>query len=123
MGTLSCVRSSRRARCFMRRLTARWVRKAEADYRRYLGFVPGDSALAALSAPKGRNREAQGNALGREPIMRSVALKGRDRGPVEPGFRPFRAWAFIPTRFPRALPWAVVLRPFGAGADCGESAV
>jgi hypothetical protein len=56
--------------------------------------------------------KAQGNALGRQSIARSVALKGRDRGPDEPGFRPFRASAFLPTRFPRALPWAVLFEPF-----------
>jgi hypothetical protein len=71
----------------------------------------------AASAPKGRNSIAQGNALGTEAIPRSVALKGRDRGPAKRGFRPFKAAALIPTRLPRALPWAVVLRPFGAGPD------
>ncbi len=68
----------------------------------------------SVSAPKGRNTIAQGNALGREPITGSVALKGRNRSPAEPGFHPFRASSLVPTRFPRVLPWAIVLRPFGA---------
>ncbi len=65
-------------------------------------------------APKGRNTIAQGNALGRESNTMSVALKGRDSRPAVPECRPFRASAIIPGRFPRALPWAVIFRPFGA---------
>jgi len=65
-------------------------------------------------APKGRNTRAQGNALGTEPMAKSVALKGQDDSRAEPGFRPFRASAMLPTRFPRSLPWALLFCPFGA---------
>ena len=72
------------------------------------------SAPVFFRAPKGRNTKAQGNALGERRTRKAEALKGRDRGPMGHLSRPFRALAFLPTRFPRALPWAFLLRPSGA---------
>lgn len=62
-----------------------------------------------MSAPRGRNKSAQGNALGAKTAKGLHALKGRDNGGVVPpvqGLR--RQW---PMR-PGALSWAVVLLPF-----------
>ncbi len=88
-----------------------------------------------LSPRRGRDITAQGEALGNARILVS-ALKGRDirseytldthsneHPPIRPCrfavvdawdmFRPFRAFGMCPVS-PRALPWAVMLRPFGA---------
>ena len=72
------------------------------------------------SAPKGRNRKAQGNALGKRFGINAEALKGRNPGSAGPRSRPFRATDLVMTSLPRALPWALVGRPFGAEADCGQ---
>jgi len=62
---------------------------------------------------KGSNRTAQGNALGGGQRTNVLALKGRhNRGCANRLWRPFRAWQSVAPP-PRALPWAVVLRPFG----------
>ena len=68
--------------------------------------------MHASSAPKGRNKTAQGNALGYAsvdvPKPRRGATKLLDDCCAPSGLKGQR-W-----RIPRALPWAVLLRPFGA---------
>jgi hypothetical protein len=98
---------------------AGWVKGQESEAS---CFVPRTSnACAAVerwnhaaSAPKGRNTKAQGNALGKRSGSDNQALKGRNMRP--PGS--YLALSGLPiscsTRSPRALPWALVLRPFGA---------
>ncbi len=67
--------------------------------------------LKMLSAPKGRNTIAQGNALGMElrEIASPVGAKYGCKNCVAP-----TGLKFSYTAIPRALPWAVVLRPVGA---------
>ena len=64
--------------------------------------------LKMLSAPTGRNSTAQGNALGRKShgITSPVGAK---YGCVAPS-----GLKFSYTAIPRALPWAIELRPVGA---------
>ncbi len=45
--------------------------------------------------------------------MKWEALKGRDRS-RRWQISPLQGFGLIATRFPRALPWAIVFRPFGA---------
>src|SRR5437867_2112402 len=77
------------------------------------------------TAPQGRHSIAQGNALGKPPAQTVPALKGRNQiaahacawfvgaiGCALSGL--ISRWNV----FPRALPWAVELRPVGAGRFC-----
>src|SRR5439155_12926357 len=66
--------------------------------------------LTALFALKGRQRSAQGNALGTRASAPLPAPKGRKR------VAPFQGWGnSVPAVVPRALPWADLCRPFRAG--------
>ena len=76
--------------------------------------------VAAFSAPEGRDMIAQGNALGRGIEDNRGALKGRHRNRSPRISRPFRASTLIAIRFPRALPWAIISRPFGARTVRGQ---
>ena len=77
------------------------------------GNIPSLRTLAPHSgkirAPKGRNKPAQGNALG---LARrdGQALKGRHNA-TKFSSRPVRARRLC-HREPRAMPWAVLLQPF-----------
>ena len=70
-----------------------------------------------IFAPKGPNKSAQGNALGKQTEQPPPALKGRNkrwhRQQIHRLFRPFRAGRSSSPR-PRALPWAGLFGPFGA---------
>src|SRR5687768_2940604 len=75
--------------------------------------------LSLVSGLKDRNKPAQGNALGIR-LIEDKALKGRHNcqkfSPTVLS-RPFRAFAKCEPVNPGrrfALPWAVILRPFGA---------
>ncbi len=71
------------------------------------------------SAPKGRNKPAQGNALGSEARCDAPPLKGRNNRPsCHELLRPFRAGNPRGFRFPRALPWADLFQPFGLKSRC-----
>src|SRR5690349_13181635 len=71
---------------------------------------------APPSAPQGRNFRAQGNALGPRDDRKSRALKGRNNL-----LRPFRARFWV-TLLPRAVPWALKLRPCGDEEQGGRHA-
>jgi hypothetical protein len=75
---------------------------------------------AALIAPTGRNVIAQGNALGLCGLE-IIALKGRNtdrRGPERlphlDHVAPLQGLKIVLWPGPRALPWAITLRPCGA---------
>jgi hypothetical protein len=56
---------------------------------------------------------AQGNALGTRPTKNLQALKGRPKACARPSAAPSGLKMIFPDR-PRALPWAIFVRPFGA---------
>jgi len=75
--------------------------------------------FSQISTPKGCFILAQGNALGKVIQKTNQALKGRLNA-VRVSFqkilsRPFRACEFYYVPVPRALPWARISRPVGAG--------
>ncbi len=61
---------------------------------------------------QGRRFKAQGIALGRRIQFLAQALKGRRNGLVAPS--PFQGFAIGALSAPRALPWALLRRPFRA---------
>ena len=76
-------------------------------------------------APTGHDVKAQGNALGMRPIESSSPERAKHR----PGRIHFRAAGFRPSGrgrifvfAPRALPWAITLRPVGASPGTTFSA-
>lgn len=70
-----------------------------------------DSARLYAYSLKGRNKSAQGSALGGGSKRFTLALKGRKKDARL--FYPFRATATVVVPFvPRALPWAGMLEPF-----------
>ena len=84
---------------------------------------------ACFKALQGRNTIAQGNALGTLSPQTALALKGRHRRtPIRRGLACPACFApsgleFVLAPKPRALPWAIVLRPFGAAAGAKLSPV
>ena len=64
-----------------------------------------------LFALKGRNKSAQGNALGNEAPSFTQALKGRNILARQFLLRPFRAREPEELPVPRALPWADLFQP------------
>src|SRR5262245_22024316 len=74
------------------------------------------------AAPKGRDNIAQGNALGRGQTNPANPERAKqetgvwDPGPVVP---PRQGLGRYLNPVPRALPWAMLLRPFRAGASRG----
>ena len=67
---------------------------------------------------------AQGNALGqgRDPLF--VALQGRTtRAEIAGDSTPFQGFGIGWASVPRALPWAIIVRPFWAGASSGRRTV
>jgi hypothetical protein len=66
-----------------------------------------------LEAPWGRNKPAQGNALGKRRSEQSSALKGHNSYGKKL-VTPFQGDVLICCLFPKALPWAGLLRPYGA---------
>jgi hypothetical protein len=69
-----------------------------------------------ILALKGRHRIAQGNALGRLWVPKNPALKGPRSGTQAWAIRfgPYRAALGGCVVKPRAVPWAILLSPFGA---------
>ena len=75
---------------------------------------------AILHAPKGQHEIAQGNALGK-PVDRKKALKGRNlrlhgarNSHQSEHVSPFQGSNILIGQGPRAMPWAISLRPFRA---------
>src|SRR5437868_5155615 len=66
-----------------------------------------------LFSLKGWNKSAQGNALGNRRT-RGVSPERAQQPRGQPVLRPFRAKTNGAVLEPRALPWAILLRPFGA---------
>jgi len=82
-----------------------------ASGRRRSAHCPARSSRSPFKPQRGENSTAQGNALGnRSTQIIFQALKGRNRRKTSRTrtdlSRPFRAYMYFLTSFPRALPWA-----------------
>jgi hypothetical protein len=71
-------------------------------------------ASNGLGSPNGAKYASPGQRPGIAVFSAIQALKGRNRLVASGLFRPFRACQRWFDGFPRALPWANLLRPFGA---------
>jgi hypothetical protein len=72
-----------------------------------------------LTAPKVQNKSAQGNALG-DGTSCSGSPESAKQLCDGPLLRPYRASTLMRSPPPRALPWADLLRTFGAARERGE---
>jgi heme A synthase len=71
--------------------------------------------------PERLEQDSPGQRPGIPQTYRPQALKGRCTRRADLLFRPFRALTPITLLCPRALPWAILLRPFGAGRPLASS--
>jgi hypothetical protein len=65
-----------------------------------------------ISAPKGRNKSAQGNALGTHAVSHFSSPVRAKQEPASSVVLPFQGGNLPTMPFPRALPWADLLQPF-----------
>jgi hypothetical protein len=68
---------------------------------------PGQARRAEIGKPRAK-------PWGLRPNTNTKALKGRDSPRFTDIIPPFQGSAVVTLSFPRASPWAVVSRPFGA---------
>ena len=77
-------------------------------------FSKFSSCWLLISAPKGRHSPAQGNALGNHERRTDEPCKGAIGTSYAGMISPLQGCSRLDMRVPRALPWAILFRPFGA---------